>query len=69
MTLSFAKNGLAFEYNRLNKHISCNFSDILNCMINDHNCSQVCVELEGSFNCTCYSGYELQQDRATCEGN
>ena len=36
---------------------------------NDHNCSQVCVELEGSFNCSCYSGYELQQDRATCEGN
>ena len=45
------------------------FLDILNCMINDHNCSQLCVELEGLFNCSCYSGYELQQDRATCEGN
>ena len=43
--------------------------DIPNCMINDHNCTQVCVELEGSFNCSCYSGYQLQQDRATCEGN
>ena len=44
-------------------------SDILNCMINDHNCSQICVEVEGSFNCTCYPGYELQQDRVTCTGN
>ena len=43
--------------------------DIPNCMINDHNCTQVCVELEGSFNCSCYAGYQLQQDRATCEGN
>ena len=38
-------------------------------MNDDHNCSQICVELEGSFNCSCYSGYELQQDRATCKGN
>ena len=43
--------------------------DIPNCMINDHNCTQICVELEGSFNCSCYSGYQLQQDRVTCEGN
>ena len=43
--------------------------DILNCMINDHNCSQICVEVEGSFNCSCYPGYELQQDRVTCTGN
>ena len=43
--------------------------DILNCLINDHNCSQICVELEGSFSCSCYSGYELQEDMATCAGN
>ena len=34
-----------------------------------HNCSQLCVELEGSFNCSCYSGYKLQEDGVTCEGN
>ena len=34
-----------------------------------HNCSQMCVELEGSFNCSCYSGYKLQEDGITCEGN
>ena len=42
--------------------------DIPNCAINDHNCSQICVELEGSFNCSCYRGYELQEDRVTCTG-
>ena len=42
--------------------------DIPNCMINDHNCSQICVEVEGSFNCSCYSGYELRDDGATCTG-
>ena len=38
-------------------------------MMDGHNCSQICVELEGSFNCSCYSGYELQGDEVTCEGN
>ena len=38
-------------------------------MINAHNCSQLCVEVEGSFNCSCYPGYELQQDRVSCKGN
>ena len=42
--------------------------DIPNCAINDHNCSQICVEVEGSFNCSCYPGYELQDDEATCTG-
>ena len=45
------------------------YLDIPNCAINDHNCSQVCVELEGSFSCSCYPGYELQEDRVTCTGN
>ena len=37
-------------------------------MIDGHNCSQICVELEGSFNCSCYSGYKLQEDEVTCGG-
>ena len=44
------------------------FLDIRNCLIGDHNCSQICVELEGSFSCSCYSGYELQEDKANCGG-
>ena len=42
--------------------------DIPNCAIDDHNCSQICVEVEGSFNCACYPGYELQEDRVNCTG-
>ena len=42
--------------------------DIRNCLIGDHNCSQICVELEGSFGCSCFSGYELQEDKANCAG-
>ena len=38
-------------------------------MTGDHNCTQVCVDVEGSFNCSCYSGYELQEDGATCTGS
>ena len=54
-------------YINLNDH---NYNlDILNCMINDHNCSQLCVEVEGSFNCSCYLGFELHKDKVTCTGN
>ena len=45
------------------------YVDILNCMMNDQNCSQVCVEVEGSFNCSCFPGYELEQDRVLCKGS
>ena len=43
--------------------------DIFNCMTNFDNCSQLCVEVEGSFNCSCYPGYELLPDGISCEGN
>ena len=42
--------------------------DIMECMMDGHNCSHMCLELEGSYNCSCYSGYELQEDGVTCEG-
>lgn len=43
--------------------------DIHNCLIGDHNCSQICVELEGSFTCSCYPGYVLEKNKANCAGN
>ena len=27
------------------------------------------MELAGSFNCSCYPGYELQEDKVNCAGN
>ena len=43
-------------------------TDIKECDIGPHNCSQQCNELPGAFNCSCYHGYQLQEDKVTCEG-
>ena len=43
-------------------------SDIGECLIGTHNCSQVCVELDGGFECACFDGYELNNDKVTCDG-
>ena len=51
------------------EHYMLFYVDILNCMNNDHNCTQICVEVEGSFNCSCFPGYELEEDGVTCTGN
>ena len=34
-----------------------------------HNCSQVCIELQGEFSCACYGGYELLGDGVSCKGS
>ena len=31
-------------------------------------CDQLCMNTVGSYECGCSSGYELQQDGQTCEG-
>ena len=43
-------------------------TDIKECEIGTHNCSQQCIELPGGFGCGCYHGYQLQADKVTCEG-
>ena len=42
--------------------------DIGECLIGIHNCSQLCVELDGGYECNCYDGYELRDDGVSCEG-
>jgi len=44
------------------------YADVGECLLGIHNCSQVCVELLGNFECSCYHGYMLQDDGVTCEG-
>ena len=41
--------------------------DVDECL--DDPCSQLCNNTEGSFDCSCMSGYELLEDGRTCEGN
>ena len=35
---------------------------------NTTSCDQLCTNTVGSYECGCTSGYELQQDGQTCEG-
>ena len=50
--------------------VFCDFVlDIMECNDGLHNCSQVCIELQGEFSCTCYDGYELLEDGVSCKGN
>ena len=49
-------------------HMFINSLDIMECKDGLHNCSQVCIELQGEFSCTCYGGYELLEDRISCKG-
>ena len=39
--------------------------DINECLKGDV-CEQSCVNTNGSYYCTCYSGYELNSDGKTC---
>ena len=44
------------------------YTDIDECSLNTDNCSQICNNTEGSFNCECYEGYALEVDLRTCTG-
>jgi len=44
------------------------YSDINECE-GAHNCSQICNNQIGSFNCECMDGYILQADEKQCLGN
>ena len=46
----------------------CTYTDIKECEIGTDNCSQLCIELPGGFECSCHYGYQLQADTITCEG-
>ena len=38
------------------------------CSVGTHNCSQVCINTAGGFNCECYNGFILDTDGVTCNG-
>ena len=42
--------------------------DIDECAVLNANCSQVCVNTNGSYYCSCYPGYRLEADNRTCDG-
>ena len=44
------------------------FPDINECLTNNGGCEQVCTNTEGSFVCSCNSGFILNSDNFTCNG-
>ena len=43
-------------------------ADINECATNNGNCSQICTNRNGSFICSCTSGYALNSNNRTCSG-
>ena len=43
-------------------------SDINECSTGNGGCNQVCINVIGSFQCSCNAGYELDSDQRTCIG-
>ena len=45
------------------------FKDIDECSNGSSNCSDICKNNLGSFTCSCHTGYKLNDDLRTCQGN
>ena len=46
----------------------CLNSDTDECSDGTHNCSQICINANGSYTCECDHGYALDFDEVTCNG-
>ncbi|BHF63167.1 Bone morphoproteintic protein 1 [Sparganum proliferum] len=38
-----------------------------NCVRDNHDCEQVCINISGGYKCQCYDGYNLLPDEKTCQ--
>ena len=46
----------------------CCDSDINECQTDNGGCTQTCDNTDGSYQCSCWDGYELTDDRHSCSG-
>ncbi|XP_042334015.1 epidermal growth factor-like protein 7 [Sceloporus undulatus] len=46
---------------------SCCQTDVDECAGGRHGCSEVCLNVAGSYRCACQPGYELQEDGKSCQ--
>lgn len=44
------------------------FLDINECLTRNGDCSQICTNANGSYFCSCNSGYQLSSNGLTCNG-
>lgn len=45
----------------------CSIADIDECKLRKDDCEQRCGNFQGLYNCYCYFGYTINDDRKTCE--
>ena len=38
------------------------------CALNNGGCQHKCINTDGSYYCSCDTGYDLQQDKLSCQG-
>ena len=43
-------------------------ADINECLIDNGECEQTCDNIDGSYQCSCWNGYEFTSDNYTCTG-
>ena len=44
------------------------FADVNECAEDTDNCAQICTDTDGSYVCSCASGYLLTNDSHACDG-
>ena len=44
------------------------YTDVDECTAGQHTCSHICSNTEGSYNCSCPIGFQLDDDNRTCTG-
>ena len=64
MYCTYAHTYVAIKYT----YIHSLHPDINECSEENGGCSQTCTNTEGSFNCGCNTGFVLDSDGATCNG-
>ncbi len=50
-------------------HLIFYFTDINECNINNGDCEHTCTNTDGTFSCSCITGYELDSNGFNCSGN
>ena len=62
------KSGITLNTIACNALLMYQYTDIDECSEGTHNCDQVCTNTEGSFTCSCNSGYTLLSNGRSCIG-
>ena len=44
-------------------------SDVNECDDNLHHCTELCINIPGSYVCSCPDGFTLEEDGISCSGN